>query len=177
VSSISLPGVNRQGAKRHKHWRWLIFLGAAIAAVMWRTRTAISTVPERSRETFDGVASSVRRRMVRDDGAAPSQPGSVAMEKRPSSDAPTEPFGLRTADGGRYGVVSADDGIESQSSAAGSIEGDGTAVCPDGFPIKGNTSSHIFHMPGQSSYAKTIPGVCFATEEDARSAGYRARAR
>ena len=29
-------------------------------------------------------------------------------------------------------------------------------------------------LPGQSSYDNTIPEICFATEEDATAAGYRA---
>jgi hypothetical protein len=42
-------------------------------------------------------------------------------------------------------------------------------------PIKGNASSLIYHLPGQPSYAKTIAEVCFASEEEAQAAGYRAR--
>ena len=57
---------------------------------------------------------------------------------------------------------------------SGAIEGTGEAECPDGFPIKGNASSNIYHLPGQSSYDKTIPEICFASEDDATAAGYRA---
>jgi hypothetical protein len=32
----------------------------------------------------------------------------------------------------------------------------------------------IYHLPGTSSYERTIPEMCFATEEDAVAAGYRA---
>jgi hypothetical protein len=46
--------------------------------------------------------------------------------------------------------------------------------CPEGFPIKGNATSRIFHLPGQASYARTEPEVCFATEEVATAEGYRA---
>ena len=51
---------------------------------------------------------------------------------------------------------------------------DGVADCPDGYPIKGNASSQIYHLPGQSSYARTEPEICFATEEAATAEGYRA---
>jgi large subunit ribosomal protein L17 len=47
--------------------------------------------------------------------------------------------------------------------------------CPDGFPIKGNEKSHIYHMPGESSYQATIPEICFASEEAAEAMGYRPR--
>ncbi len=49
--------------------------------------------------------------------------------------------------------------------------------CPSEHPIKGNltTSSgeKIYHVPGGQFYDRTIPEECFATEADARAAGYR----
>lgn len=55
----------------------------------------------------------------------------------------------------------------------GAITGDGTATCPPDYPIKGNQQSLIYHEPGQSSYAATIPEFCFASREAAEAAGYR----
>lgn len=55
----------------------------------------------------------------------------------------------------------------------GAVLGDGSAVCPDDHPIKGNASSRIYHQPGQPSYERTIAEYCFASEEDAEHAGYR----
>jgi hypothetical protein len=55
----------------------------------------------------------------------------------------------------------------------GWVEGDGTRECPEDFPIKGNGTSHIYHLPGQPSYAATIAELCFATEEAAAAEGYR----
>ncbi|MFN8591717.1 MAG: hypothetical protein U0031_09690 [Thermomicrobiales bacterium] len=55
----------------------------------------------------------------------------------------------------------------------GAVAGDGTANCPEAYPIKGNASSHIYHEPGQSSYAVTIPEFCFASAAEAEAAGYR----
>jgi hypothetical protein len=42
-------------------------------------------------------------------------------------------------------------------------------------PIKGTTRGEekIYHLPGQSSYERTEPDVTFATEEEARNAGFR----
>lgn len=53
------------------------------------------------------------------------------------------------------------------------VRGDGTTVCPDDYPIKGNGSSHIYHVPGESSYAATIAELCFATEDAAAAEGFR----
>jgi hypothetical protein len=55
----------------------------------------------------------------------------------------------------------------------GAITGDGSAVCPSAYPIKGNKQSLIYHEPGQSSYTATIPEFCFASREAAEAAGYR----
>jgi hypothetical protein len=49
--------------------------------------------------------------------------------------------------------------------------------CPTDAPIKGNASSHIYHVPGGGTYAATRAEVCFATEADAQAAGYRAAQR
>lgn len=61
-----------------------------------------------------------------------------------------------------------------EDSPRGSVRGDGTATCPTGYPIKGNASSKIYHVPGVASYNATKAEVCFATEDDAVAAGYRA---
>jgi hypothetical protein len=55
----------------------------------------------------------------------------------------------------------------------GAILGDGSANCPPDYPIKGNQQSQIYHEPGLSSYAATIPEFCFASREAAEAAGFR----
>lgn len=64
--------------------------------------------------------------------------------------------------------------VEDTTPAAGQIDGDGSHHCPGSHAIKGNASSKIYHLPGGRSYDQTIPEVCFASEEDAVAAGYRA---
>ena len=56
----------------------------------------------------------------------------------------------------------------------GSIAGDGTTTCPPDFPIKGNSTSSIYHAPGTASFERTIADFCFATSETAEAAGFRA---
>ncbi|MGH3516568.1 MAG: 50S ribosomal protein L17 [Haloechinothrix sp.] len=43
---------------------------------------------------------------------------------------------------------------------------------PEGFPIKGNASSMLYHVPGSSHYDPTDAEVWFATEEAAEAAGF-----
>jgi len=60
---------------------------------------------------------------------------------------------------------------------AGAIAGTGAADCPEGYVVKGNASSRIYHVPGGNSYGRTMPEICFATAEDAEAAGFRAAKR
>ncbi len=46
--------------------------------------------------------------------------------------------------------------------------------CPPGYPVKGNDSSKIFHVPGGRSYDRTVPERCYANADDAIADGYRA---
>ena len=48
---------------------------------------------------------------------------------------------------------------------------DGT--CPEGYPIKGNETSGIYHVPGGRFYDRTVPERCYADEADAEADGYR----
>jgi large subunit ribosomal protein L22 len=43
---------------------------------------------------------------------------------------------------------------------------------PEGFEIKGNADSMLYHVPGSRSYNQTKAEVWFATEEDAEAAGF-----
>lgn len=54
------------------------------------------------------------------------------------------------------------------------VAGDGTETVPDGFPIKGNASSKIYHPIESPAYENTIAEIYFATPEGAGAAGYRA---
>ena len=43
---------------------------------------------------------------------------------------------------------------------------------PEGFAIKGNADSMLYHVPGSRSYNQTKAEVWFATEEGAEAAGF-----
>lgn len=58
----------------------------------------------------------------------------------------------------------------------GSAQPESETTCPTGYPVKGNirpNGEKLYHVPGQVSYSRTHPERCFATEMDARNAGYR----
>jgi hypothetical protein len=46
-------------------------------------------------------------------------------------------------------------------------------VCPDGYLVKANAASGIFHVPGGRFYDRTIPTRCYAAAEAAEADGYR----
>lgn len=62
---------------------------------------------------------------------------------------------------------------DADSVPPGAIRGDGGYICPPVYPIKGNASSMLYHVPTNPSYAQTIPELCFTTVDAATTAGYR----
>jgi large subunit ribosomal protein L4 len=44
---------------------------------------------------------------------------------------------------------------------------------PEGFPVKGNVDSMLYHVPGSSFYARTVAEVWFTTAEAAEAAGFQ----
>jgi ribosomal protein S6 len=53
------------------------------------------------------------------------------------------------------------------------VAGDGTNTIPEGFTLKGNASSKIYHPEASGSYNNTIAELYFASPEAAEAAGYR----
>jgi len=45
--------------------------------------------------------------------------------------------------------------------------------CPASHPLKANTQSHIFHVPGGGSYDRTHAERCYAQAADAEADGFR----
>jgi large subunit ribosomal protein L17 len=59
-------------------------------------------------------------------------------------------------------------------SGEGWVKGDGENNVPDGFPIKGNADSMIYHPEESRFYDNTVAEFYFATPEVAESFGFRA---
>jgi hypothetical protein len=45
--------------------------------------------------------------------------------------------------------------------------------CPDGYPVKANDNSGIYHVPGGRFYDRTVAERCYANADDALADGYR----
>ena len=46
--------------------------------------------------------------------------------------------------------------------------------CPEGYPVKANDNSGIYHVPGGRFYARTVAERCYANADAAIADGYRA---
>ena len=46
-------------------------------------------------------------------------------------------------------------------------------ACPEGYPVKANDNSGIFHVPGGRFYTRTVAERCYANADDAVADGYR----
>lgn len=65
--------------------------------------------------------------------------------------------------------VKADDAAELPAGAHAPLPDDAQ---PEGFPIKGNAQSKLYHRPGTRFYDSTVAEIWFATDADAEAAGY-----
>jgi hypothetical protein len=99
-----------------------------------------------------------------------SSPPAAVQPMADLADPPTAPPGAETE--GDAELV--DDGTADASHApphrwVAPVDG----RCPEGFPIKANDNSGIFHVPGGRFYERTIPERCYADAADAEADGYR----
>ncbi len=70
-----------------------------------------------------------------------------------------------------------DDGISDAVDASPHGQGshaplDDPQEMPEGYPIKGNADSMLYHLPDTSFYNRTVAEVWFDTEENAKAAGF-----
>ena len=114
------------------------------------------------------------------DGAPPEWPPfDGAASPAPADTAPAAPSAATgVADHGSSAESVAADGDAPDEGGGGETSAQRWAEpidgeCPDGFPIKGNADSGIYHVPGGRFYDRTIPERCYADEDDAIADGYR----
>jgi large subunit ribosomal protein L4 len=56
---------------------------------------------------------------------------------------------------------------------AGAMAPTADGEAPEGYDIKGNADSGLYHVPGSAFYSRTVAEVWFASAEDAEAAGYQ----
>ena len=55
----------------------------------------------------------------------------------------------------------------------GAVAANADGSAPEGFTIKGNADSGLYHVPGSAFYDRTVAEVWFATADDAEAAGFQ----
>jgi large subunit ribosomal protein L17 len=76
--------------------------------------------------------------------------------------------------------TAATEAVEESTSTEDAPYGEGShapledaAEAPEGFPVKGNEDSKLYHVPGSAHYDRTEAEVWFATPEAAEAAGFQ----
>lgn len=94
---------------------------------------------------------------------------------------PLTDVGDRASTAATFAAVAVDDGRSSGDDQAEPADAGNRWVapnddgsCPDGFPIKANDNSGIYHVPGGRFYDRTVPERCYARTDDCEADGYRA---
>ncbi|MDQ3694020.1 MAG: hypothetical protein M3464_10370 [Chloroflexota bacterium] len=112
--------------------------------------------------------------------AAPAVPPAAPAANAAPTEAPVgdgkraEPDRAKADSAAEPASTPADKDTHEPSVPNNAVRGDGSGDCPDDYPIKGNASSRIYHVPATQSYERTIPEFCFPTTEAAEAAGFRA---
>jgi ribosomal protein L22 len=123
-----------------------------------QAREAKRTTAGRRRPTAGGTSASRRARVERSRQRAAAAAKGGATEAKPSSNvASTEASETDTESSlpaGAHGPL--DDNSQ-----------------PDGFPVKGNADSMLYHLPGTPFYDRTVAEVWFDSAESAEAAGYQ----
>ncbi|KGN38228.1 NADH dehydrogenase subunit E [Knoellia subterranea KCTC 19937] len=122
---------------------------------------------EKPSDEKDEKADEAQPATLFDDGAstAEAEPkGDAPLTGTPASGASQ---GAPTQTGGR-----APEGFKTSSFGDGSVDADGTGIGPDGWDIKGNANSMLFHTPESPWYARTKAEVWFRDEDAATAAGF-----
>src|SRR5688500_8483701 len=100
--------------------------------------------------------------------------------QRRSPDAPTAPTDT-TRDRPPAAAASHHNSVPALTALDGTALDDPVALwvaaidggCPDGYPVKANTNSGIYHVPGGRFYERTRAERCYAHTADAEADGYR----
>lgn len=168
--------------KAAKATRWFgLAVMVALGAAWWRSRRSTGTgdapgpEPDASRSAagHSGDRHEPALRAVPNQTAPASpadpMPASPADQTAP---APAEPAPASQADPMPASPGAAVPAPESTSDGrrwADPVDGG----CPDGYPIKVNERSGIYHVPGGLSYERTNPTRCYADQASAEADGFR----
>ena len=107
--------------------------------------------------------------------------GYVAWNRRRSPDAGTPqwpPLPVTNTDAGKTDTVKTPTAAKPSAAEPAAADAPRWVVpingsCPDGYPVKANDNSRIYHVPGGRFYDRTAAERCYANADDALADGYR----
>ena len=152
------------------------------------SRATRRSASQRSAATTDTAPARGRRKAAATTGDAVAASAAVedatpvadedAADRESASDQVVEAAVEAPAEGAADVATDADVVVEESAATEDAPYGEGSHAAldddsaPDGFPIKGNEDSKLYHVPDSSFYDRTIAEVWFATAEAAEAAGF-----
>jgi large subunit ribosomal protein L17 len=128
------------------------------------------------RPSGSAAASATEAATAADEASDKALDAAVAAE----SGSATEAKALDAADQAEQASGAATAAAEESTSTTDAPYGEGShapledaAAAPEGFEIKGNEDSKLYHVPGSAHYDRTVAEVWFATPEAAEAAGFQ----
>lgn len=133
-----------------------------------QAREAKRTTAGRRRATAGGTSASRRARVERSrQRAAAARTGT---EAKPAEKATTDESTVDEAIVEEATTGEATEAAELPTGAHAALDDNAQ---PEGYPIKGNANSMLYHLPGTPFYERTVAEIWFDTAENAEAAGYQ----
>ena len=133
------------------------------------------TLPRKGDNAPMAVIELVAQKTVTDE-ADRARRVAASQQQKAAAPAPAE----ETAPADETAEVETAEALEESTSTEDAPYGEGShapladaAEAPEGFPIKGNEDSKLYHVPGSAHYDRTVAEVWFATPEAAEAAGFQ----
>jgi large subunit ribosomal protein L4 len=142
---------------------WVVFTEAALPTGADAVHAAPKTKAVTAPATKTADAAPKKKATAPEPDAADAKPATLISDTATASDADDASDAGDTATASD--AVDAPYGDGSHAPIADDAQ-------PDGFPIKGNADSMLFHVPDSRFYNNTVAEVWFATEEAAVAAGF-----
>lgn len=163
------------------NWPWSLvafILGAIITWFLLARRQVVEAAPVQEEEQREEVLVGVGAYQAEPEPAPVSRPTPAPAPVVPDQPAPVVPVAhfSQRMDVGEAEAPTLFDEPRGEVPPGRYGEGSAEAVPhqgpPDGFTIKGNAQSMLFHTPESPYYGRTKPEVWFRTEADAERAGF-----
>lgn len=159
--------------KRRRRRRLVLFL--ALGGLGYAARRRVHG-GQPARSDLDSPASYAPRPPARATSPVP-RPAAEKLAAEPAASrpaSPAEPVARPAAEP----AESPADAAEPVDSGAGPYGPDshaalGNGTQPEGFPVKGNAGSMLYHVPGSAFYNRTVAEVWFRSTEAAEAAGFQ----